>query len=548
MPYHLPTQRSVRSRPLAAALTAGAFIAGVFAAPTSAAAATPKDILIEVGEHGPNSLDPMTPAANELSQLVAWQIYDRLVTHAMKTLPDGKVMYDATKLEPELATSWEISDEGKTMVFHLRKDATFHDGSPVTAADVKWSFDRAIAAGGFPAIQMAAGSYTDPNSFSVVDEHTFKISLSAPNKLALPDLAVPVPDIVNSKLALSHATTEDPWALNWTRDHDAGGGPFKVTSWKAGDQIVFDRFDNWKSGPPPALKRVVYREIESAGTRRALLEKGDVDVSVGLPPKDYAELAAASKVNVIGTLMQNEMFHVDMNVTMKPFDDKRVRQAIAYALPYDAIMKQALYNRAVPMYGADPADPFPPVWPTASPYKTDLDKAKALLTAAGYPNGFKTELFIDMSQSTVQEPMALLIQEQLKKLGIEVTITKIPGSEWFAKMGSKSMPMDINYFYGWLDYPEYFFFWTYDGKNNSVFNTPNYVNPDLDKLTAAARFETLDKAKYEETISKMNAIVMDDVPRAPVAHLFSDIAMQKNVQGYVYWFHTHLDYRFVSKQ
>jgi peptide/nickel transport system substrate-binding protein len=548
MPTRIPTQRSVRSRLLAAALMAGALYAGSSLRPTFVAAATPKDILIEVGEHGPNSLDPMTPAANELSQLVAWQIYDRLVTHAMKTLPDGKVMYDATKLEPELATSWEVSDDGKTMVFHLRKDATFHDGSPVTATDVKWSFDRAIAAGGFPAIQMAAGSYTDPNSFSVVDEHTFKIGLSAPNKLALPDLAVPVPDIVNSKLALSHATTEDPWALNWTRDHDAGGGPFKVASWKAGDQIVFDRFDDWKSGPLPQLKRVVYREIESAGTRRALLEKGDVDVSVGLPPKDYSELAAAGKVNVIGTLMQNEMFHVDMNVTMKPFDDKRVRQAIAYAIPYDAIMKQALYNRAVPMFGADPSQAFAPVWPVASPYKTDLDKAKALLTEAGLPNGFKTELFIDMSQSTIQEPMALLIQEQLKKLGIEVTITKIPGSEWFAKMGSKSMPMDINYFYGWLDYPEYFFFWTYDGKNNSVFNTPNYVNPDLDKLTAAARFETLDKAKYEETISKMNAIVMDDVPRAPVAHLFSDIAMQKNVQGYVYWFHTHLDYRFVSKQ
>ncbi len=543
MPAPNTAMRRVAPHAIALALVAGAVAAG----PIAVRAETPKDVLIEVGEHGPNSLDPMTPAANELSQLVAWQIYDRLVTHGMKTLPDGKVTYDANKIEPELATSWELSDDGKTMVFHLRKDATFHDGSPVTAQDVKWSFDRAIAAGGFPAIQMAAGSYTDPNVFSVVDDYTFKISLPSPNKLSLPDLAVPVPDIVNSKLALAHATKDDPWALNWTRDHDAGGGPYKVASWKAGDQIVFDRFDGWKSGETPKIKRVVYREIESAGTRRALLEKGDVDVSVGLPPKDYAELAAAGKVNVIGTLMQNEMFHVDMNVTMKPFDDKRVRQAIAYAIPYDAIMKQALYNRAVPMWGADPATAFPPVWPTPSHYKTDIEKAKALLTEAGYPDGFKTELFLDMSQSTVQEPMALLIQEQLKKLGIEVTITKIPGSEWFAKMGSKSMPMDINYFYGWLDYPEYFFFWTYDGKNNSVFNTANYVNPDLDKLTASARFETLDKAKYDETVSKMISIVMDDTPRVPVAHLFSDIALQKNVKGYLYWFHTILDYRFVRK-
>ena len=270
-------------------LAIAAVVLGALPASNAVLAGTPKDVLIEVGEHGPNSLDPMTPAANELSQLVAWQIYDRLVTHGKKTLPDGKVMYDYQKIEPELATSWDVSDDGKTMVFHLRKDATFHDGSPVTADDVKWSFDRAIAAGGFPTIQMAAGSYVDPNMFSVVDPYTFKITLPAKNKLALPDLAVPVPDIVNKKLALAHATEKDPWALDWTRENDAGGGPYQIATWKPGDQIVFERFDAWKSGPTPQIKRVVYREIESPGTRRALLERGDVDVSVGLPPKDYSE-------------------------------------------------------------------------------------------------------------------------------------------------------------------------------------------------------------------------------------------------------------------
>jgi peptide/nickel transport system substrate-binding protein len=514
---------------------------------SSAHAETPKDVLIEVAEHGPNSLDAMAPAANEFSQMASWQLYDRLITHGTKTLPDGKVMYDATKIEPELAKSWEILDGGKTLIFHLREDATFHDGSPVTADDVKWSFDRAVSVGGFPTVQMAAGSLTDPKQFSVVDAHTFKITLAAADKLTLPDLAVPVPYVVNKKLALQHATPEDPWALKWTSLNDSGGGPFKVGSWKSGDRIVFDRFDNWKSGPTPALKRVVLREIASPGTRRALLEKGDVDVSVGLPPKDYAELAAAGKVNVIGTLMQNEQFNVDLNVTMKPFDDKRVRQAIAYAMPYDSIMKQALYERGEPLFGADSSAPFPPKWPVASKYNTDLDKAKTLLKDAGYANGFKTDLYFDMGQTTVQEPMALLMQEQLKKIGIDIEIHKVPGSDWFAKMGAKSMPMDINYFYGWLDYPEYFYFWTYDGKNNSVFNTANYSNPDLDKLIEAARFETDPKA-YDATITKMNEIAMDDVPRVPMAHLYSDIAMQKNVKGYVYWFHTHLDFRSISKE
>lgn len=513
-----------------------------------AAAETPKDVLVEVAEYGPNALDVMAPGANDGSQLVTWQIFDRLVTYGVKTSSDGRKVYDKDKIEPSLAESWEVKDDGKTMIFHLRKDATFHDGSPVTANDVKWSFERAIATGAFPAVQFAAGGYTDPSVFSVVDEHTFKISLPKANKLALPDLTMIVASVVNSKLALSHATPDDPWALNWTRNNDAGGGPYKVSKWTAGNQVVFDRFDDWKSGKLPALKKVVYRIVASAGTRRALLEKGDADIAVGLPPKENAELAAAGNVNVVGDLIQNEMYWLSMQVDMKPFNDVRVRKAIAYALPYDAIMKQAFYDRAVPMYGAKDATSYPPKWPAVSPYYTDLDKAKALLAEAGYADGFSTELFIDLTSATVQEPMALLIQEQLKKIGIEVTINKVPASERFAKMASKTMPMDINSFYGWLDYPEYFFFWNYHGKNNSVFNTSNYKNAELDKLVDSAQSNDLDNGQYNKAISDMIGIVMNDVPRVPVAQVFSDVAMRKNVVGYTYWYHTHVDYRDISKQ
>ncbi len=92
---------------------------------------------------GPNGLDTMVPTANDYSRMVVWQAYDRLVSHGEKTLPDGTLSYDAKVMTPELAESWEISEDKKTYIFHLRKDATFHDGAPVTAADVKWSFDRA---------------------------------------------------------------------------------------------------------------------------------------------------------------------------------------------------------------------------------------------------------------------------------------------------------------------------------------------------------------------------------------------------------------------
>ena len=528
-------------------LLAGSILAPVaLALDGIAEAATPKEVLVVVGEQGPNSLDTMVPVANDYSRLVAWNVYDRLVSHGTKTMANGATGYDVTVMAPELAESWDISADGKSYVFHLRKDATFHDGSPVTADDVKWSFDRAVSVGGFAAVQMGAGSMVHPDQFSVVDAHTFKMTFDEHNKLTMPDLVVPIPVIVNSKLAKQHATTADPWALDWVQHNDAGGGAFKVASWQPGTEIVFTRFDGWTSGPKPKLKRVIYRQIASPGTRRALLERGDVDISVGLPPRDYSELAAAGKLQVIGTPVQNDLLFVDMNVKMKPFDNPLVRQAMAWAIPYQSIMDSALYNRDVPMWGGDPSKPYPAAWPVVSPYKTDLDKAKQLLAKAGYPDGFQTTLSYDLSQATTREPIALFMQDSLAKIGVRVTLNKVPGANWFAQMASKTMPFVITEFYGWLVPEEYFFYWNFYGKNDAVFNTANYQNPKLDALIEASRFET-DPAKYDQDLVAMNDIVMTDMPRIPLARLFFDVAMQKNVKGYVYWFHTHLDYRTMYK-
>ena len=112
----------------------------------------------------------------------------------------------------------------------------------------------------------------------------------------------------------------------------------------------------------------------------------------------------------------------------------------------------------------------------------------------------------------MREPTAILIQEALKKIGVDLTLEKVPGSNWFAQMASKTMPMVIAEFYGWLDYPDYFFFWTYDGKNNSVFDTANYVNPELDKLIDTARF-TRDPAVYKESLGE-DGRYGDDRPAA----------------------------------
>ena len=139
------------------------------------AQARPKDVLVVANEFGPNSLDIHTVGANRPSYGVSWVCYDRLMTYGKKKLPDSRVVYDRDKLEPELAESWQIAPDGNSVTFKLRKNAKFHDGTPVTAKDVKWSFDRAVTVGGFPTFQMAAGSLEKPEQFEVVDEHTLRV-------------------------------------------------------------------------------------------------------------------------------------------------------------------------------------------------------------------------------------------------------------------------------------------------------------------------------------------------------------------------------------
>ena len=505
-----------------------------------------QETLIVANETGPNSLDIQGVGANRPAYGVAWNCYDRLITYGKKTLPNGVVSYDYTKLEPELAESWSVAKDGMSVTFKLRKNAKFHDGTPVTAKDVKWSFDRALAMGGFPMFQMKAGSLEKPEQFVAVDEQTFRIDFVRQDKLSLPDVGVPVPSIYNSELAKKYATAEDPWAGAWLKSNTAGGGAFKVESWKPGQELILTRFEEWKSGPLPKLKRVIMREVPSAGNRRALLEKGDIDMTFEMPPKDFQEMSKeSSKVRVVSSPIENAIWYVGMNVTKPPFDNIKIRQAVAYALPYDKIMDNAMYGRAAKLWG-DSNKPKTAEWPQPHGYKTDLAKAKALMKEAGAEAGFETTLSFDLGQGTVSEPSAILIQEALAQINIKTTINKIPGANWRAALLKKDMPLIINRFGGWLNYPEYFFFWNYHGQN-AVFNTMSYQNPAMDKLIDVARFETNPK-KYAEHVKGFVEIAHNDVPRIPIAQPYMDVAMQKNITGYTYWFHIQPDYRSLAKK
>jgi peptide/nickel transport system substrate-binding protein len=526
-------------------LAAAALAAGLTLAGGATAQDARKETLIVANEFGPNMLDIHGVGANRPAYGVAWLAYDRLMTYGRKTLPNGTATYDFAKLEPELAERWELAKDGSGVTFYLRKGAKFHDGTPVTAADVKWSYERALAMGGFPQFQMRAGSLEKPEQFEVVNDSTFRVKFLRPDKMTMPNMAVPVASIYNATLAKKHATPADPWAANWLKTNTAGGGAYKVESYKPGQEIIYVRNDDWKNGPMPKVRRIIQRDVPSAGNRRALLLRGDIDMTYDMPPKDFGELAADSaKVKVASVPIENAIFYLGMNVTKPPFNNPKVRQAVAWALPYDKMWDTALYGRGVKLYGGS-NEPKTTAWPQAHGYGTDIAKAKALMAEAGYPNGFESTLSFDLGGATISEPMAILVQEALSQIGVKLQINKVPGANWRAAMLKKDMPMMINRFGGWLNYPEYFFYWCYHGQN-AVFNTMSYQDDAMDRFITNARFPE-SKAIYDDQVKSMIRKANVDVPRIPLFQPTQDVAMQKNISGFTYWFHLQPDYRQIVK-
>ena len=504
-----------------------------------------KETLLLVTENGPNNLDIHGLGTNRPGYEASWNCYDRLIRNGKKTLADGTTSYDRDSYEMELAEDMKVGDMSVT--FKLKKNAKFQDGTPVTAKDVKWSFDRAVSVGGFPVVQMKAGSLLKPEQFVAVDDATFRVDFIKKNRLTIPDLAVIVPGIYNSELLKKKATAKDPWALDYTKSNTAGSGAYKVTSWKPGVEIIYERNDAWVGGKLPELKKVIWRTIPSSGNRRALMERGDADISFDLPAKDFTEMKKEAKLKMISNPIGNGMYSLELNVVKPPFNNEKVRQAIAYAIPYQKIVDAAMFGHARPLFGGPSNHVSTIDWPQPTGYKTDMAKAKALMAASG-SGPIDTTISFDLGDGVNSEPIATLIQESLAEIGIKLAINKVPGANWRSEMAKKSMPMMVNFFSGWLDYPEYFFFWCYSGQN-AIFNTASYVNKDMDAFIdgAYAAAAVGDNEKYATNVEGFISKAYEDVPRVPLFQPFLNVATQKNISGYCYWFHRQVDYRSLVK-
>jgi peptide/nickel transport system substrate-binding protein len=531
-----------RREGLKAALATAAGAALVPASVRSADAQTRAETLRHVMAGTVNSLDATVPGSTREAFGVGMSIYDRLGSFGRKQV-DGHWTFDFDNIRGELAEKIDRSADGRTFTFHLRQGATWHDGTPVTAADVKWSLDRAVSAKSLSAAQIASGSLAKPEQFKIVGERTVEVSLERPDRLALANLSIPLSPMFNSVLAKKNATADDPWALAWLKDNTAAGGAYSVETHRPGQQTILRRNENWKSGPEgklPFFRRIIAQTVPEAATRANLLERGDADLSIDLQASDIDTLEQRGRIKLVAIPQSNGFTGIVFNTRLAPFDNPKVRQAVAAALPYEDMFKAALFGRGRRLYGARWTEVPTEAFPQRLPLNTDLDKAKALLTEAGYPNGLQTTFAFAAGAASAAEPAATLVKEALAKIGIEVTIQKMPDAQFTTLQVERRLPLFMESGTAWLPAPDYFLRTYFSGEHR--WNFSGFKNEELDGLVQAARFET-DPAKYATACKRMITIAATEVPTVMLWQPNQDAVMARNISGYTYWFHRQVDYR-----
>jgi peptide/nickel transport system substrate-binding protein len=494
-----------------------------------------------------NTLDTTMPGATRESFGLSMNVYDRLFSFGRKKL-GGDWVFDPDTIRGELAKSYAISADSKVITITLRSDATWHDGTPVTAEDVKWSLDRTVLAKSLAPPQMTTGSLFKADQFKIVDAHTLTVTLDKPDRLALANLCVPYAIMINSKLARQHATADDPWAMEWMKTNTAASGAYIVESHKPGESTVLRRNEKWVGGAGGALpffRRIILQTVPEPATRANLIEHGDADLAIDLAASDIPSIEKSAKSKVASIPQTNGFTHISMNTLMPPFDNPKVRQAVAAALPYEDMFKATIFGRGVRLYdGTWSGMPPDSSFPQRIPNKTDPARAKQLLTEAGFPNGFSTSFAFSTGQAATAEPLAALLKEALGKVGIQVDIQKKPDAEFNTLESDKKMPFFTDAATAWLPYTYYFFYLYFT--RDQRWNFASWKSTEMEALTLDARYQT-DKAAYDEDCKKMIALFAVQTPLIMLWQPNQDAVMAKSVDGYTYQFYRQADFRDLKR-
>ncbi len=498
---------------LAAAITAASL---AFASPVLAQ--TPQEVLVIGQIAEPKSLDPhAVTAVNDFRILV--NVYDGLTRYKDGTL----------EVEPSLAESWDISDDGKTYTFKLREGVSFHDGTPFNAEAVKFNFDRMLNedhpyhdTGPFP----LAFFFSSVEEVTAVDDYTVEFTLSESYAPFLSNLAYP------TGLIVSPAAVEEHGA-DFGRN-PSGTGAYQFGEWEANARVVLTRNEDYWDGAPPK-EALIYRPITDANTRIAEMLSGGLDIMVEVPPDALQQFRDGDQFTVYEQAGPHVWFLI-LNAKEGPFANQKIRQAANYAVNKTALVENILQGTAEVAAG-----PTPPAFAWAyneslEPYPYDPEKAKALLEEAGY-DGEELTFYVTEGGSGMLDPIAMgtAIQADLEAVGMP---TNIETYEWNTFLGQVNPGLegkaDMAEMAWMTNDPDTLPFLALRSEawpDKGGFNSGYYANEKVDELLNEARAAT-DQDKRAELYKEMQAIVQEEAPWVFVANWKQNAVTGTNVENF----------------
>ena len=451
---------------------------------------------------------------------------DTLSQAMAKSFYEGLFGFDKDmKLIPVLAEGYDVSKDGLVYTIRLRKGVKFHDGTDFKADAVKACLDRVTN----PDNHLKRYGLYNNNiaKTEVVDDYTARITLKTAFSPFINQLAHPS-TVMISPAALKQYGNKD------IAFHPVGTGPFKFVEWKQTDYLKVAKFDGyWRKGYPK-VDTITWKPVIDNNSRAALMQTGEAHFTFPVPYEQAEVLKAKPDLEVVAA-PSIVLRYLSMNTQQKPFDNPKVRQAIAYSINKEALAKVAFNGYATPAEGVAPQGVEYAVKIGEWPY--DLAKAKELMKEAGYPNGFETELWSAYTYTTAQK-VTQFLQQQLQQIGIKTRITLLEAGQRVEKVESWQDPATAPvrlYYVGWS---------TSTGEADwalrpllggdswppRLFNTAYYKNPKVDADIKNAQLTT-DGAEKAKLYDDAQRTIWNDAPWAPlvVEKLLS--AHNKNLSG-----------------
>lgn len=517
--------------------------------------------LLMLAEDVPSGLDYDGPsAAVPAAQQGMVNLLEPLVSYGGGAVNEsGVVVPDFTNVEGRLAESWTFDEETLTWTIKLREGVVGCDGATFDADDVIYTFARAKSVSGAAPIgwflsNVASISGFDGSVFGEdpaakelgdavvkVDDYTVQIKQDVPNALFLPVLSIFGLHIFDKETMEAHATDDDPWSHDYVNNENAPGfGAYCLGSWTKNEEITFVANPDHYRGAPE-VETVTIRRVPQSSNRVVVLQTGQAQLVSGLTPREYSSLEGKAGVTVASVVGNSNTF-LHMNFDVAPFDNPKLREAIAYAIPYEQIISNGYFGNATQWRGVVPSTY--PGYAELADFTYDPEKAKELLAEAGFPGGEGLEAFAESfrlsyvsEKEAVLGPVVNIIQTALREVGIPATLDPIPQSQYGDRqLVKRDLPFAINDQEKPIGidagYAIQLFFVSPD--NGGLNNMVNYVSETVDSLWAEARVEA-DSTARDAVLEQIQEQIVADVAWLPVVEYATQWAHSEKLTG-VTWY------------